>query len=145
IVNLIGNAIKFTQRGEVGLKVALESRTQDQVRLHFFVQDTGIGIAPQKQKLIFEAFSQADGSTARKFEGTGLGLTISKRLVEMMGGKIWVESAEGEGSAFHFTASLGVGKVAEPPAMATVALAGLGVLVVDDNTTNRRILQEMLS
>jgi signal transduction histidine kinase/DNA-binding response OmpR family regulator len=146
IVNLIGNAIKFTQRGEVGLKVALDSRTQDQVRLHFVVQDTGIGIAPQKQKLIFEAFSQADGSTARKFEGTGLGLTISKRLVEMMGGRIWVESVEGIGSAFRFTASLGVGKVVEPPlAMATVALAGLDVLVVDDNTTNRRILQEMLS
>jgi signal transduction histidine kinase/CheY-like chemotaxis protein len=146
IVNLIGNAIKFTRRGEVGLKVALESRTQDQVRLHFVVQDTGIGIAPQKQKLIFEAFSQADGSTARKFEGTGLGLTISKRLVEMMGGRIWVDSAEGEGSAFRFTANLGVGKVTEPPpAMATVAPAGLAVLVVDDNTTNRRILQEMLS
>jgi signal transduction histidine kinase/DNA-binding response OmpR family regulator len=146
IVNLIGNAIKFTQRGEVGLKVALDSRTQEQVRLHFVVQDTGIGIAPQKQKLIFEAFSQADGSTARKFEGTGLGLTISKRLVEMMGGRIWVESVEGKGSAFHFTASLGVGKVVEPPqAMAMVALAGLSVLVVDDNTTNRRILQEMLS
>ncbi len=146
IVNLIGNAIKFTQRGEVGLKVALDSRTQDQVRLHFVVQDTGIGIAPQKQKLIFEAFSQAEGSTARKVGGTGLGLTISKRLVEMMGGSIWVESVEGKGSAFHFTASLGVGKVVEPPqAMATVALAGLGVLVVDDNTTNRRILQEMLS
>jgi signal transduction histidine kinase/DNA-binding response OmpR family regulator/ligand-binding sensor domain-containing protein len=146
IVNLIGNAIKFTQRGEVGLKVALDSRTQDQLRLHFVVQDTGIGIAPQKQKLIFEAFSQADGSTARKFEGTGLGLTISKRLVEMMGGRIWVESVEGIGSAFHFTASLGVGKVAEPPpATATIALTGLAVLVVDDNTTNRRILQEMLS
>jgi signal transduction histidine kinase/CheY-like chemotaxis protein/ligand-binding sensor domain-containing protein len=146
IVNLTGNAIKFTQQGEVGLKVALESRTQDQVRLHFVVQDTGIGIAPQKQKLIFEAFSQADGSTARKVGGTGLGLTISKRLVEMMGGRIWVESVEGKGSAFHFTTSLGEGKAAEaPPAMATVALAGLGVLVVDDNITNRRILQEMLS
>jgi signal transduction histidine kinase/CheY-like chemotaxis protein len=146
IVNLIGNAIKFTQRGEVGLKVALESSTQDQVRLHFVVQDTGIGVTPQKQKLIFDAFSQADGSTARKFGGTGLGLTISKRLVEMMGGRIWAESVEGKGSAFHFTASLGVGKVAEPPpATATITLTGLGVLVVDDNTTNRRILQEMLS
>jgi CheY-like chemotaxis protein len=146
IVNLLGNAIKFTRRGEVGLKVALESRTQDRVRLHFVVQDTGIGIAPQKQQLIFEAFSQADGSTARKFEGTGLGLTISKRLVEMMGGRIWVDSVEGKGSAFHFTANLGVGKVTEPPpAMATVAPAGLTVLVVDDNATNRRVLQEMLS
>src|SRR5271157_69630 len=146
IINLVGNAIKFTDRGEVGLKVALESRTQDQVRLHFVVQDTGIGVSPQKQKLIFEAFSQADGSTARRFGGTGLGLTISKRLVERMDGRIWVESVEGQGSAFHFTASLGVGKVAEPPpAVPTIDLAGLAVLVVDDNTTNRRILREMLS
>jgi signal transduction histidine kinase/ligand-binding sensor domain-containing protein/DNA-binding response OmpR family regulator len=146
IVNLLGNAIKFTEMGEVGLEVGLESRTDEQARLHFIVCDTGIGIVPEKQKLIFEAFSQADGSTVRKFGGTGLGLTISKRLVEMMDGKIWVESATGKGSAFHFTASLGVGKVAETPqAMANVALAGLGVLVVDDNATNRRILQEMLS
>ncbi|MGO9273685.1 MAG: response regulator [Terriglobia bacterium] len=146
VINLVGNAIKFTQRGEVGLQVALESRTQDQVLLHFVVQDTGIGIAPQKQKLIFEAFSQADGSTTRKFGGTGLGLTISKCLVERMGGRIWVESVEGKGSAFHFTASLGVGKAAEPPlAMATMDLAELAVLVVDDNATNRRILHEMLS
>jgi signal transduction histidine kinase/CheY-like chemotaxis protein len=146
IVNLIGNAIKFTSQGEVGLKVTLESRRLDQVRLHFVVQDTGIGIAPEKQKLIFDAFSQADGSTARNFGGTGLGLTISKRLVEMMGGRIWVESVEGEGSAFHFTASMGLGKAADPPqALTTLALAGLAVLVVDDNATNRRLLQEMLS
>jgi signal transduction histidine kinase/CheY-like chemotaxis protein/ligand-binding sensor domain-containing protein len=146
IVNLVGNAIKFTSQGEVGLKVALESRTQDRIRLHFSVEDTGIGIAPQKQKLIFEAFSQADGSTARRFGGTGLGLTISNRLVEMMGGRIWMESTEGKGSAFHFTASLGVGKVTEPPlAITSAALAGLAALVVDDNGTNRRILQEMLT
>ena len=146
VVNLIGNAVKFTQRGEVGLRVLLESRTEDHVRLHFIVQDTGIGIAPHKQKLIFEAFSQADGSTARKFGGTGLGLTISKRLVEMMGGTIWVESVEGKGSAFHFTATFGVGKAPEAPqSTAGVSLAGVGVLVVDDNSTNRRILQEMLS
>ena len=146
IVNLVGNAIKFTGQGEVGIKVALESGTPDRVVLHFVVQDTGIGIAPQQQQRIFEAFSQADGSTARRFGGTGLGLSISKRLVEMMGGRIWVESVEGEGSAFHFTASLGVGKPAEPPqALSADALAGLRVLVVDDNATNRRILQEMLS
>ena len=145
IINLVGNAIKFTQRGEVGIQVAVESRTQDQVLLHFVVRDTGIGIAPQKQKLIFEAFSQADGSTARRFGGTGLGLTISERLVGRMGGRIWVESVEGKGSAFHFTARLGVGKAAEPTQpIATVALAGLNALVVDDNATNRRILQEML-
>jgi signal transduction histidine kinase/DNA-binding response OmpR family regulator/ligand-binding sensor domain-containing protein len=146
IINLVGNAIKFTSQGEVGLKVALESRTQDQIRLHFSVEDTGIGIAPEKQKLIFEAFSQADGSTARRFGGTGLGLTISNRLVEMMGGRIWIESTEGKGSAFHFTASFGVGKVTEPPlAMASVALAGLHALVVEDNGTNCRILKEMLT
>lgn len=146
IINLVGNAIKFTPRGEVGLVVALESRTQNQMRLHFIVHDTGIGIGPQKQKLIFEAFSQADGSTARKFGGTGLGLTISNRLVEMMGGRIWVESKEGEGSAFHFTAAIGAGTVTEPPrATAPAALAGLDALVIDDNATNRRILQEMLT
>jgi PAS domain S-box-containing protein len=146
IINLIGNAIKFTEQGEVGLRVAVDSRTPGEVRLHFTVLDTGVGIAPEKQKLIFEAFSQADGSTARRFGGTGLGLTISSRLVEMMGGKIWVESATGQGSAFHFTAGLRAGKevVETPPAVAPSYLAGLGALIVDDNTTNGRILAEML-
>ena len=146
VVNLVGNAIKFTAQGEVGIEIALESRTPDRVLLHFAVRDTGIGIAPEKQQCIFEAFSQADGSTARRFGGTGLGLSISKRLVEMMGGRIWVESVAGKGSAFHFTASLGVGRAAEvPQSMTAAALAGLRVLVVDDNATNRRIVQEMLS
>jgi signal transduction histidine kinase/DNA-binding response OmpR family regulator len=146
IINLLGNAIKFTEKGEVGLEVAVESTAQDQVRLHFVVRDTGIGIAPEKQKLIFEAFSQAEGSTARKFGGTGLGLTISERLVQMMGGRIWVESAVGHGSAFHFTANLGVARASElSQSVAPMPLAGLGVLVVDDNTTNCRILEEMLS
>ncbi len=104
LLNLIGNGIKFTDRGEVEMRVALDSRTKDGVRLHFIVRDTGIGIAPEKQKLIFEAFSQADGSMARKYGGTGLGLTISRRLVEMMGGRMWVESTPGRGSQFHFTA-----------------------------------------
>jgi signal transduction histidine kinase/DNA-binding response OmpR family regulator len=147
ITNLFGNAIKFTDRGEVGLKVALVSGKSDEVGLHFVVLDTGMGIAPEKQSLIFEAFSQADGSTARRFGGTGLGLTISSRIVELMGGRIWVESALDEGSAFHFTASFGVGKqVGESlPLAAPASLAGLGALVVDDNATNRRILAEMLS
>jgi len=145
VVNLIGNAVKFTEKGEVNLEIRLESRTTDQARLHFIVRDTGIGISPQKQSLIFEAFSQADGTTARKFGGTGLGLTISKRLVEMMGGTIWVESTEGQGSAFHFTADFRLGQVPEPPQLAPRAnLAGIRVLVVDDNATNRRILQETL-
>jgi CheY-like chemotaxis protein/anti-sigma regulatory factor (Ser/Thr protein kinase) len=145
IINVIGNAIKFTARGEVGLKVAVESRSRDQAQLHFTVRDTGIGIAPEKQKIIFEAFSQADGSTARNFGGTGLGLTISSRLVSMMGGRMWVESELGKGSRFHFTAQVGTARGAasiEPPERSQIA--GLSVLIVDDNLTNRRILGEML-
>ena len=145
IINLVGNAIKFTPRGEVDLEVAVESRTEDQAVLHFVVRDTGIGIAPEKQKIIFEAFSQADGTTTRTFGGTGLGLTISSRLVSLMGGRMWVESELGKGSRFHFTAQVGTagGEVSiEPPER--VQLAGLRVLVVDDNPTNRRILAEML-
>src|SRR6202034_2320000 len=102
--------IKFTEHGEVGLRIAIDPTTAEELQLHFVVTDTGVGIAAEKQKLIFDAFSQADGSTARKFGGTGLGLTISSRLVELMGGKIWVESALGHGSSFHFTVGLGKGK-----------------------------------
>jgi signal transduction histidine kinase/DNA-binding response OmpR family regulator len=145
IINLIGNAIKFTDRGEVGLHVTLDVQTQDRALVHFEVRDSGIGIAPEKQRLIFDAFSQADGSTTRKFGGTGLGLTISKKLVGMMGGKIWVESTLGEGSSFHFTASLGIAQSREITQIAaSEVVAGRSVLVVDDNTTNRRILGEML-
>jgi len=145
LINLIGNAIKFTPRGDVSLEVIVESRSQDQALLHFTVRDTGIGIAPEKQKLIFEAFSQADGSTTRTFGGTGLGLTISLRLVTMMGGRMWVESELGKGSRFHFTVPVGTakGEAAMEPRQ-QVDLAGLRVLVVDDNQTNRRILGEML-
>ncbi len=104
ILNLIGNAVKFTERGGVRLNVAIESNQKNEVSLHFAVADTGIGIPIEKQRLIFEAFTQADGTMTRKFGGTGLGLTICSRLVEMMRGRIWVESAPGEGSTFHFTA-----------------------------------------
>ena len=146
IINLIGNAIKFTEHGEVGLRIAIDSRTPEQLQLHFVVTDSGVGIAVEKQKLIFDALSQADGSTARKFGGTGLGLTISSRLVELMGGKIWVESTFGHGSSFHFTVGLGKGnEVLETvPGLAPAQLAGLRALVVDDSATNRRILGEML-
>jgi PAS domain S-box-containing protein len=143
IVNLVGNAIKFTERGQVELEVALETEHDDELRLHFTVCDTGIGIAPEKQRLIFEAFSQADGSTTRRFGGTGLGLTISSRLVEAMRGKIWVESQPGQGSRFHFTVCLGVGRNTPPAPVEDLSLLGLPVLVVDDNFTNRRILTEM--
>ena len=108
VVNLVGNAIKFTHRGEVALEVSREDGPSDEVLLHFIIRDTGIGIPEEKQKLIFDAFAQADGTTTRNYGGTGLGLSISTRLVEAMGGRIWVVSSPGKGSAFHFTARLGV-------------------------------------
>ena len=107
LVNLIGNAIKFTARGEVALAVNLARSNGDGLDLEFVVRDTGIGIAAEKREIVFEAFAQADGSTARRFGGTGLGLAISERLVKAMGGRIWVESEPGAGSQFHFTVSLG--------------------------------------
>src|ERR1019366_2901159 len=104
IVNLVGNSIKFTERGNIVVDARVESETIDGVRLHIRVSDTGIGIPLDKQQVIFESFSQADGSMTRKFGGTGLGLTISRKFVELMGGKMWVESEVGRGSVFHFTA-----------------------------------------
>ena len=147
VVNLVGNAIKFTDHGEVALKVKSGTQEGEQFLLDFTVADTGIGISKEKLVSIFEPFTQADASTTRKFGGTGLGLTISSRLVEMMGGKIWVESEVGRGSEFHFTARLGLAhaKPAEPGPFAPVMnLRGVKVLVVDDNRTNRRILEGML-
>jgi len=144
IVNLVGNAIKFTERGEVVVRIKTESLTDDEAVLHFAVADTGIGIPKEKQSVIFEAFSQVDSSTTRKYGGTGLGLAISSRLVEMMGGRIWVESEEGKGSTFYFTARFGLqkGPKIQPKA---VDLRNLPALVVDDNATNRAILKEMLT
>ncbi len=145
LVNLLGNAVKFTEHGEVELEVDVASQEQDQLGLHFMVRDTGIGIPRDKQELIFDAFTQVDGSTTRKYGGTGLGLTISARLVDAMHGKIWVESEPGKGSAFHFTATLGVApeSVQTRPAH-EVSLDGVRVLVVDDNLTNRHMLSDML-
>jgi PAS domain S-box-containing protein len=146
LTNLIGNAVKFTQQGEVVASLALENQAADRARLHYVVRDTGIGIPAAKRSLIFEAFAQADGSMTRKYGGTGLGLTISSRLVSMMGGRIWVESEEGRGSMFHFTAEVGVVPKPVPSRAAdTVSLEGVRTLVVDDNATNRRLLTEILS
>src|SRR5258708_6820301 len=147
IINLAGNAIKFTEKGEVALKVEVEAIHEHDCTLRFTVVDTGVGIPGEKLQLIFEPFSQADTSTTRKYGGTGLGLTISTRLVEMMRGKIWVESELGSGSQFHFTARLGLAdtKVIEVGAIAPPEiLRAVRVLVVDDNRTNRRILEGML-
>ncbi|MGC8834723.1 MAG: CHASE4 domain-containing protein, partial [Armatimonadota bacterium] len=144
IVNLVGNAIKFTERGEVVVRIKTEALTDSEVVLHFAVADTGIGIPKEKQSVIFEAFSQVDSSTTRKYGGTGLGLAISSRLVEMMGGRIWLESEENKGSTFYFTARFGLqkGPKIQPKA---VNLKNLPALVVDDNATNRTILKEMLT
>jgi CheY-like chemotaxis protein len=146
VVNLVGNAIKFTERGEVVVSVATESETAEELDLHFAIADTGIGIPTEKQKRIFEAFSQVDATTTRRFGGTGLGLTISAQLVEMMGGRIWVESEVGRGSTFHFTVRLGLqaGPVVRLFPERLENLLNLPILVVDDNATNRRILDEML-
>ena len=147
LVNLIGNAIKFTDFGEIFVGVEEESQTSNSTSLHFSVKDTGVGIPAEKQKTIFEAFSQADGSMARKYGGTGLGLTICTRLVNMMGGNCWVESQIGQGSTFHFTVQLAVQDpiCARPAFLQPEQLRDLHALIVDDNTTNRRVLCAMLS
>jgi two-component system sensor histidine kinase/response regulator len=146
LINLIGNAIKFTERGEILLLVERHTEEADKVCLRVSVKDTGIGIPPDHQAKIFEAFSQADGSTTRKFGGTGLGLTISTRLVDLMGGTIWVDSLPGEGSTFIFTAWFGVqAKPAMPSPVSASQLCDVSVLIVDDNFTNRRVLEGMLS
>jgi PAS domain S-box-containing protein len=181
LVNLVGNAIKFTDRGEIVVRVARVRRQKSEIRgqrsevaieapsqsidlrlptsdlrpptsnsddvcLRFSVQDTGIGIPAEKQAVIFEAFAQADNSTTRKYGGTGLGLSISMQLVSLMGGRLWVESAPGNGSTFHFTAILRIGRgsVARKIRLPSPKLEGTAVLVVDDNATNRQILEEVL-
>jgi two-component system, sensor histidine kinase and response regulator len=147
LVNLVGNALKFTERGEVVVDVEKENESSDGTHLHFTVRDTGIGIAPEKQKIVFDAFTQADGSTTRKYGGTGLGLAITTRIVQLMGGKIWLESELGRGSTFHFTVQFGVAKGQPEPQETSDPgiLVNCSALVVDDNKTNRIILVEMLS
>ncbi len=143
VVNLVGNAIKFTDSGEVVLEVEQQSHAGDEVVLHFTVTDTGIGVPKEKHAVIFGAFEQADTSATRQFGGTGLGLAISSRLVDLMGGRIWLESEVGQGSRFHFTGSFRVSSGA-PPEVSLARISGTPVMVVDDNATNRRILEEIL-
>jgi CheY-like chemotaxis protein/HPt (histidine-containing phosphotransfer) domain-containing protein len=146
LINLVGNAIKFASEGEVRVEVRLAERAPDGVTLHVSVVDSGIGIPADKQAAIFAPFIQADSSTTRRHGGTGLGLAITRQLVEMMGGRLWVDSAPGIGSTFSFTASFGLhtASIAPEPPLDLAALAGLRVLVADDNATSRRILDGML-
>jgi len=155
IINLVGNALKFTEYGEVVMTVEKESEIGEKVRLHFAVSDTGIGIPEEKQERVFEAFSQADSSTTRKYGGTGLGLAITSQLVELMGGRIWVESPchqpipgqRGPGTTFHFSIPFPIAKSVprKLPDPDPAAVRGREVLIVDDNATNRRILEQMVS
>jgi signal transduction histidine kinase/DNA-binding response OmpR family regulator len=146
IINLIGNALKFTEMGAIVLKVELESRTGEEIRLHFGVTDTGIGIPAEKQRNIFEAFTQADSSTTRQYGGSGLGLTISARLIEMMGGKLGVDSKVGCGSTFHFSAIFDAAPSAtEEVVLGPIELGGVSTLLVDDNAISQRITCESLT
>jgi CheY-like chemotaxis protein len=159
ILNLLENAIKFTDFGRVAVLVELEEATDSKVDLHFQVKDTGIGIAEDKKEWIFETFRQADGSTRRRFGGTGLGLAICARLVALMGGRVWVESKLGEGSTFHFTATLAPASAAAPVDSASsedlsqlvsaVTPAGvpqrrLRVLLAEDNVVNQKLATEFV-
>jgi two-component system sensor histidine kinase/response regulator len=142
LINFVGNAIKFTERGEVVIKVSLESETDEDALLRFEVKDTGVGIPGEAQARLFQPFSQADGSTTRKYGGTGLGLAISKQLVELMHGQVGIKSTPGEGSVFWFTARLArQPEGAQSPSIIRGDLVDLHVLIVDDNETNRQILQ----
>jgi two-component system sensor histidine kinase/response regulator len=147
VLNLVGNAIKFTRQGEVGLHVRTETGSGSGCTLRVTVSDTGIGIPHERQKIVFDPFTQLDASTTRNYGGTGLGLTISSRLVTLMGGRIWVESEVGQGSQFHFTVQLRPALLSAPSetTIAADALRKLRVLVVDDNSTNRRVLQDILT
>ncbi|MFN3408687.1 MAG: response regulator [Limisphaerales bacterium] len=151
LLNLLGNAVKFTARGEVVVEVRSlgpvdPAAGPGAAHLHFSVRDTGVGIPADRMSRLFKAFSQVDASTTRQFGGTGLGLVISKRLVEMMGGKMWVESVMGKGSTFHFSLTLRPAQTAPaPPPAPLVAIAGQRVLVVDDNATVGRWLTQWLA
>ena len=146
MVNMLGNALKFTDEGEVELHISLEELRQGSIALHFSVRDTGIGIPKDKQAAVFDRFTQADTSTTRKYGGTGLGTTISRQIVEMMNGRIWLESEVGKGSTFHFTVEL------KPQTDAVIAdaefsvkLKNLRILIIDDNASQRRILSNIIS
>ena len=145
LINLANNAVKFTEKGEISIQVRLKDKSSENVMLYFEVKDTGIGITDEQKKRLFQSFEQADTSTTRQFGGSGLGLVISKNLVELMGGEIGVESVYKEGSTFWFTAQMGRDLLAKPIPRYSVDLKGKKVLVVDDNDHSRKIIAEMLT
>jgi two-component system sensor histidine kinase/response regulator len=145
LLNFGSNAAKFTEQGEINIVVRLKERSRDEALLHFAVCDTGIGLSREQQAQLFQSFQQADSSTTRKFGGTGLGLVISKRLAELMGGEVGVQSEPGKGSTFWFTARLGIGSARAAELLPRPDLRGLRVLVVDDNETARMVLRDMLA
>ncbi|WP_459946583.1 PAS domain-containing hybrid sensor histidine kinase/response regulator [Desulfocastanea catecholica] len=147
LVNLGNNAVKFTEQGEVVIGVETVDQDDNKIKLHFTVRDTGVGMSPEERRKLFRSFSQADTSTTRRYGGTGLGLVISKKLTEMMGGEIWCESEEGVGSTFHFTVQLSKqpDKISSRFSVASTNLRALRVLVVDDNRSAREILASMLA
>ncbi|MHC1763646.1 MAG: PAS domain S-box protein [Verrucomicrobiia bacterium] len=145
LTNFVNNAVKFTEQGEIRLDIELLERTGEKVQLKFSVRDTGMGMTKEQSAKLFQPFTQADMSTTRKHGGTGLGLTICRRLVDLMGGRVWLDSEPGVGSTFHFTVWLGIGSATGPGKIVPEKLARLRVLVVDDNATAREILHEPLS
>jgi len=145
LINLVGNAVKFTEQGEIELVLEIHSETEETITLYSRVRDTGIGIPENVQKLIFEPFQQADGSTTRKFGGSGLGLPISRQLARLMNGDVWLESKEGEGSTFHFTSRVNKTTIIKPQRDFSDSLSGKHALVVDDNKNNLEILTRLLT
>jgi CheY-like chemotaxis protein len=150
LLNLLNNAVKFTAAGSIQIRADIDERRNHDVRVRFSVSDTGVGIPAEKMDLIFEAFRQADGSNTRRYGGTGLGLTLSSRLVSLMGGRIWVESEPGKGSTFHFTAAFEVaaGMAGHSAGDGEVSLAGgagrLRILLADDSLVNQKITAKLL-
>ena len=153
IINLVGNAVKFTERGQVTLRARREAPGDDPVRIHFAVEDTGIGVTPDQKATIFDPFTQADGSTTRRYGGTGLGLSIAARLVDLMGGRTWVESEVGQGSTFHFTAAFEAARGRQSPSVVARTLVPdekpaparrLHVLLAEDNIVNQKVARGML-
>jgi two-component system, sensor histidine kinase and response regulator len=145
LLNLLGNSAKFTEKGELELSINVEEEDDTNIKLHCLIRDTGIGIDPSKCESIFEAFKQEDGTTTRRYGGTGLGLSISRKIASLMQGKVWVESVQGEGSTFHFTATMRKSSISRAKTLKQLDLEGTRMLIVDDNAANNDILEHLLT